>query len=215
MAKSENILVARLFNDLKASKISVPQFAKETGIPKDRVYKWKQQGTAPKADDEQMIIDWINANVDVNPNFRVTMTPEFLRRKRKMREGYDNNFEEKVVEEERIGYDQTKPLDPAKVFGAIERLAKTMEEMSAINREHAAANSKNASANEKHADSINHLVKIVSGNFTANVPSEVLPPLQEKGKVLRDPTEQMQGKLKSGSEKSQRKRKDISQSLDK
>lgn len=40
-------------------KISVPAFSLETGIPKDRIYKWKQQGTSPKSEDERKILSWI------------------------------------------------------------------------------------------------------------------------------------------------------------
>lgn len=55
----DNYLVINLFSILANRKISVPEFSKATGIPKDRVYKWKQQGTSPKAADEKLIIEWI------------------------------------------------------------------------------------------------------------------------------------------------------------
>lgn len=41
-------------------KVKIPKFSKDTGIPKDRVYKWKYEGTNPKAEDVQSINDWIN-----------------------------------------------------------------------------------------------------------------------------------------------------------
>lgn len=37
----------------------VPTVAKEAGIPKDRIYKWLQQGNNPKAEDEKKINKWI------------------------------------------------------------------------------------------------------------------------------------------------------------
>jgi hypothetical protein len=45
---------------MEKRKIKVPVFAKQTGIPKDRVYKWLQQGNNPKAEDEKKIAGWID-----------------------------------------------------------------------------------------------------------------------------------------------------------
>lgn len=54
---------------LEEFSISVPEMAEETGIPKDRVYKWKQQGTTPKADDERKVIEWMKLKkMDKNPS---------------------------------------------------------------------------------------------------------------------------------------------------
>lgn len=46
--------------------MSVPEFSVATGIPKDRIYKWKQQGTSPKAEDEKTIQAWINGETVEN-----------------------------------------------------------------------------------------------------------------------------------------------------
>lgn len=59
MANHSNKLVIKLFDVLKKHKISVPKFSIETGIPKDRVYKWMQEGTNPKSDDESIIKAWV------------------------------------------------------------------------------------------------------------------------------------------------------------
>jgi hypothetical protein len=59
VAKHGNQLVVRLFTVLKKNGISVPKFSLETGIKKDRVYKWMQEGTSPKADDEKIIRAWL------------------------------------------------------------------------------------------------------------------------------------------------------------
>jgi hypothetical protein len=60
VANPQNNLVDSLFEKLKREKISVPKFAAQTGIPKDRVYKWKQEGTSPKAEDERKIKAWMS-----------------------------------------------------------------------------------------------------------------------------------------------------------
>lgn len=60
MSKADNILVNSLFEKLKEKKISVPKFSEATGIPKDRVYKWKYEGTSPKSEDEKTIREWLN-----------------------------------------------------------------------------------------------------------------------------------------------------------
>lgn len=59
MAISGNKLVIKLFSTLKLLKVSVPKFSLETGIPKDRIYKWKQEGTSPKSEDEATIQAWL------------------------------------------------------------------------------------------------------------------------------------------------------------
>jgi predicted transcriptional regulator len=48
-----------LMEILKAKGISVPRFANAIGIPKDRIYKWYQQGSSPKPEDALKIEDWI------------------------------------------------------------------------------------------------------------------------------------------------------------
>lgn len=59
VAKHDNELIVTLLNELKKREVKIPRFSKETGIPKDRVYKWIQEGNNPKADDEKKIISWI------------------------------------------------------------------------------------------------------------------------------------------------------------
>lgn len=56
-------LVKTLFEELKKRKISVPEFSENIDIPKDRIYKWKQQGTAPKDDDANKIREWIKSDI--------------------------------------------------------------------------------------------------------------------------------------------------------
>jgi DNA-binding phage protein len=58
-AKHGNELVVNLLEELKKRKVKIPTFSKETGIPKDRIYKWIQEGNNPKADDEKKIYAWI------------------------------------------------------------------------------------------------------------------------------------------------------------
>lgn len=59
MANNDNILISKLFDALKQRKMSVPEFSLQTHIPKDRVYKWRQQGTNPKSEDEKIILAWL------------------------------------------------------------------------------------------------------------------------------------------------------------
>lgn len=58
-AKHDNELVVTLLKELKKREVKIPRFSKETGIPKDRIYKWIQEGNNPKADDEKKINAWI------------------------------------------------------------------------------------------------------------------------------------------------------------
>jgi hypothetical protein len=53
-------IVELLYEAIENRDLSVPKFSKQTGIPKDRVYKWKQENTAPKSDDEKIIRNWLN-----------------------------------------------------------------------------------------------------------------------------------------------------------
>ena len=74
MAAKKNIilnpLVIALFEELKRRGNTVPRFADETGIPKDRVYKWKQEGTAPKEDDAKLIRRWIKMEEPPKDEFK-------------------------------------------------------------------------------------------------------------------------------------------------
>jgi hypothetical protein len=60
LSKTPNKLVTSLFETLKARGVSVPEFSEQTGIPKDRVYKWNQVGSRPKSEDEKIITEWIS-----------------------------------------------------------------------------------------------------------------------------------------------------------
>lgn len=69
VANDNKKLVSNLFETLKNRKMSVPEFSELSGIPKDRIYKWKQKGTYPKAEDEKVIYKWINGEkLDESPN---------------------------------------------------------------------------------------------------------------------------------------------------
>lgn len=59
-SKVQNKLVIKLLEVIEERKTSITQFCEDTGIPKDRVYKWKQQGNNPKAVDVVKINEWIN-----------------------------------------------------------------------------------------------------------------------------------------------------------
>lgn len=77
MSKNNNPLVVRLFDEIKKRNISVPEFSRQTKIPKDRVYKWDQQGTSPKAEDEKIINAWIiGENVEKVPHETIPDVPE-------------------------------------------------------------------------------------------------------------------------------------------
>lgn len=71
-AKHGNELVNKLLLELDRRKVKIPTFAKETGIPKDRIYKWIQERTNPKFEDAQVILAWLAAphveKSPINPN---------------------------------------------------------------------------------------------------------------------------------------------------
>lgn len=62
VSKITNQLVIRLYSTLKSQNISVTRFSRESGIPKARVYKWNQEGTNPKAEDERLILQWLDGD---------------------------------------------------------------------------------------------------------------------------------------------------------
>lgn len=57
--------------------IKIPALAEKLGIPKDRMYKWYQQGTKPKEKDAIKIWNWINGENDdeVNNSVKEPETP--------------------------------------------------------------------------------------------------------------------------------------------
>ena len=78
VSKVQNKLIYRLLETLKRERISVPIFSIETGIPKDRVYKWKQQDTNPKSEDEKVILAWLD-KMDIVPHeIKEDAVPELL-----------------------------------------------------------------------------------------------------------------------------------------
>ncbi|WP_315816848.1 S24 family peptidase [Paraflavitalea speifideaquila] len=63
-----NPLVVKLYEKLAIEHIRVPEFSRMSGIPKDRIYKWKQEGTNPKAEDEAKIKAYIYGDsIDYSP----------------------------------------------------------------------------------------------------------------------------------------------------
>lgn len=59
MSKSINPLIANLQEKLKELNLGVPDLSEQTGIPKDRIYKWFQRGASPKAEDEKKVQAWL------------------------------------------------------------------------------------------------------------------------------------------------------------
>lgn len=55
-----NDLRNKLLEAMKKRGVNVPNFSKQTGIPKDRIYKWYQQGTNIKPEDALIVDKWIN-----------------------------------------------------------------------------------------------------------------------------------------------------------
>lgn len=51
-----------LLDIMKRKGIKIPKLSKEIGIPKDRIYKWYQEGTNPKPEDALTLEKWINDN---------------------------------------------------------------------------------------------------------------------------------------------------------
>lgn len=76
IAKHDNTLIVNLLDELKKRNVKIPQFSKDTGIPKDRVYKWIQEGNNPKADDEKKIIAWIKEEKPPQENSKAEKYPE-------------------------------------------------------------------------------------------------------------------------------------------
>src|SRR5690349_2565920 len=50
----------RLSEAMQQRGIKIPKLSEITGIPKDRIYKWFQQGSYPKAEDATVLEKWIN-----------------------------------------------------------------------------------------------------------------------------------------------------------
>lgn len=84
-----NPLVVKLYEKLAQENLKVPEFARMTGIPKDRIYKWKQEGTNPKSDDEATIRAYLESkpedntgNNSTNEELEKSTIPYLLTRRR-------------------------------------------------------------------------------------------------------------------------------------
>jgi hypothetical protein len=68
-AKTKEPLLQRLKKELEKRNVSVPKFQEQTGIPKDRVYKWLKRGTG-KVDHEDAVLieNWLSENLDTFPH---------------------------------------------------------------------------------------------------------------------------------------------------
>lgn len=60
-------LIEKLIGSMKDRKKKVTDVSRETGIPKDRIYKWIQQGNRPKTEDEKAITKWLNGESSTIP----------------------------------------------------------------------------------------------------------------------------------------------------
>lgn len=56
-----SIKLADLFEEIERRGLSVAQFARQAGIPEDRVYQWKAGRGNPKGGDLVKIQDWVGA----------------------------------------------------------------------------------------------------------------------------------------------------------
>lgn len=60
----ERDIIQELSKAMKARGIKVPALSEKLDIPKDRIYKWFQQGTKPKEEDSVKLWKWINGGND-------------------------------------------------------------------------------------------------------------------------------------------------------
>lgn len=69
VAYMPNSLNKRLKDWLEEKKISVPAFEKQTGLPRDRVYKWLKRETAKISHEDAVVVEaWLNGKLDTIPN---------------------------------------------------------------------------------------------------------------------------------------------------
>jgi len=59
-------ILKKLFNELDKRDVTIYDFAKQTGIPKERIYKWKQGAGIPKLKDSEIIKAWLSEEVTTN-----------------------------------------------------------------------------------------------------------------------------------------------------
>jgi DNA-binding phage protein len=77
MAKHPNELINKLISEMQTREKKITDVARETGIPKDRIYKWIQQGNNPKAADEKALELWINLHFsDVKAGSEAKKNPD-------------------------------------------------------------------------------------------------------------------------------------------
>lgn len=55
-------IVDQVVNELKARGLKIPALAALLDIPKDRIYKWIQEGTSPKSEDEAKLKAWLHGS---------------------------------------------------------------------------------------------------------------------------------------------------------
>jgi predicted transcriptional regulator len=68
----------KLLDVMKSRGVKIPAFSKQTGIPKDRIYKWFQQGTHPKAEDYMLIEKWLNGENSNNSDKTIIYKDKLL-----------------------------------------------------------------------------------------------------------------------------------------
>jgi transcriptional regulator with XRE-family HTH domain len=59
--KKDKPLKDRLKEEMKRRGVKMPQLEKETGIPKDRMYKWFQSDNVPKYEDAIILENWMQS----------------------------------------------------------------------------------------------------------------------------------------------------------
>jgi len=60
-------LVYQLSVEMKRRNVKTPKLAKTLSIPKDRIYKWFQEGTNPKEEDAVKIRKWLSGELEKVP----------------------------------------------------------------------------------------------------------------------------------------------------
>lgn len=69
VAPPKNSLIVRLKEELKKRNVKVPAFEDQTGIPRDRVYKWLKRDTGKIGNQDATIIEnWIIGKMDNVPH---------------------------------------------------------------------------------------------------------------------------------------------------
>jgi predicted DNA-binding transcriptional regulator AlpA len=67
VASVHTTLKDRLIEAMKKRSVRFPALAKQTGIPKDRMYKWFNENTNPKLEDAVILEKWISGEVEKVP----------------------------------------------------------------------------------------------------------------------------------------------------